>query len=299
MQRELKTLRTKQNKNITEVEVHMSKYKEIIDGLKNEIDVLRDQLRVEQEKKCVNDKTINKQLYHNHMLNVKQEKLNMFDVLETSDQLQLNDYKSQIVDQDNCMSDLSCLNIEIHETDENKEEINWDLEAVKREKEELENKLNSNDISICYAESSYFEKIRNQLYTNFEEEWDINHSIAEINELQKENNERILNLANDMEELIELKEQAQNEDDKILIGDQLNIKLNEIENLEKAMEDNANVLKEWVNAKKINEENRNRIQSMFTNIQSSKKKDIIEMQIAMRKLKLEKTDLHLQNLQIK
>ena len=65
------------------------------------------------------------------------------------------------------------------------------------------------------------------------------------------------------------------------------------------MQDNANVLKEWVDAKHINEENRNKIQSMFTNLQSSKKKDIIELQIVMRKLKLEKADLHLQNLQIK
>ena len=278
----------------------MSKYKEIIDGLKGEIDVLRDQLRVEQEKKSANDKARNKQIYNNQILNVKTAKPNIFDAIDSSEEkLNFNDFKSQIVDQDNWMSDLSCLNIEIQEADDNKEEISTDLEAVKREREELENKLNNNDISICYAESTYFEKIRNQLYANFEEEWDINHSIAEINELQKENNERILNLANDMEELIEKKEQAKDEDEKIQIGEELNNKLNEIENLEKAMEDNANVLKEWINAKKINEENRNRIQSMFTNIQSSKKKDIIELQIAMRKLKLEKTDLHLQNLQIK
>lgn len=38
---------------------------------------------------------------------------------------------------------------------------------------------------------------------------------------------------------------------------------------------------------------------MLLNISSSKKKDIIELQIAMRKLKLEKTDLHMQNLEIK
>lgn len=102
-----------------------------------------------------------------------------------------------------------------------------------------------------------------------------------------------------MEQLIEQKEHAQSENEKHRIGEHLNQKLTEIENLEKAMEDNANVLKEWLDAKKINEENRNTIQGMFTNIQSSKKKDIIELQIAMRKLKLEKTDLHLQNLQIK
>ena len=102
-----------------------------------------------------------------------------------------------------------------------------------------------------------------------------------------------------MEQLIEQKERTRNEQDKAKIGEMLNIKLREIENLEQAMQDNANVLKEWLDARKINEENRNRIQAMFTNLQSSKKKDIIELQIVMRRLKLEKADLHLQNLQIK
>lgn len=178
-------------------------------------------------------------------------------------------------------------------------DINADIEAVKREREELENKLNNNDISICHAESSYFDKIRSQLYSNFEEEWDITQSIAEINELQKDNNERILSLANEMENLIEEKEQAASDREKVKIGELLNTKLNEIENLEKAMQHNAQMLKEWLDAKKVNETNRNKIQAMFTEIQSSKKKDIIELQIAMRKLKLEKTDLYYQNLRIK
>lgn len=102
-----------------------------------------------------------------------------------------------------------------------------------------------------------------------------------------------------MEELIEQKEMTSDKYERTEIGHQLNMKLVEIENLEKAMQENANVLSEWMDAKKINEENRERIQAMFTNIQSSKKKDIIEMQIQMRKLKLEKADLHFQNLQIK
>jgi len=34
-------------------------------------------------------------------------------------------------------------------------------------------------------------------------------------------------------------------------------------------------------------------------MQSSKKKDMLEVQIAMRKLELEKTDLHMANLEIK
>lgn len=291
-------IKKKTKKNIKEVEVHMSKYKEIIDSLRGEIDILKIQLKTEHDKKTIKDKQRNKQAFNAHIVESKTEHDDVIEFLQECNLDKNNAHTSQIIDNINCISELSIFNGNDEDSDD-KEEINNDLEAVKRERDELEHKLKNGDISICYAESSYFEQIRSQLYSNFEEEWDITHSIAEINELQKDNNERILSLANEMEQLIELKENTLNEEDKYTIGEELNEKLNEIENLEKAMQDNANVLKEWIDAKKVNEENRIRIQSMFTNIQSSKKKDIIELQIAMRRLKLEKADLHLQNLQIK
>jgi hypothetical protein len=291
-------IKKKTKKNIKEVEVHMSKYKEIIDCLRSEIDILKIQLNTEQGKKTIKDKQRSKQIFNAHMVDSKTDNNDVIEFLQGCDLDRNNAHTSQVYDNVNCISDLSIFKDDYDDLD-NKEEINNDLEEVKKERDELENKLSNGDISVCYAESSYFEQIRSQLYANFEEEWDITHSIAEINELQKDNNERILSLANDMEQLIELKEHTRNEDEKFRIGEELNAKLNEIENLEKAMQDNANVLKEWLDAKKINEDNRNRIQSMFTNIQSSKKKDVIELQIAMRRLKLEKADLHLQNLQIK
>lgn len=76
-------------------------------------------------------------------------------------------------------------------------------------------------------------------------------------------------------------------------------KLGEIENLEAAMDENSQILQDWEAQKTKNASDKDWIQSMLLNIQSSKKKDIIELQIAMRKLKLEKTDLHMQNLEIK
>ena len=292
-----KNIKKKAKRNIKEVEVHMSKYKEIIDGLKGEIDVLRDQLQFEQEKRHSKQTKQRKAHHHNNQnLDPKHDKNEVLGIFQ--DKENKNTHTSQIVEQVNCISDMSSFN-DPHYSIQNTEEINADLEAVKREREELEEKLNSNDISICQAETSYFDKIRTQLYANFEEEWDITHSIAEINELQRENNELIVSLANEMETLIQQKEVTKDQTKKQYIGEQLNMKLNEIENLEKAMQENANVLSEWIRAKDVNEENRKRIQSMFTNIQSSKKKDIIQMQIQMRKLKLEKADLHFQNLQIR
>jgi hypothetical protein len=50
----------------------------------------------------------------------------------------------------------------------------------------------NNDISVCYAETGFIDKIREELMVNLEEEWDVTNSIAEIKELERENNEMIL-----------------------------------------------------------------------------------------------------------
>jgi len=203
MQKGPEISKNKTRKNIKEVEVHMSKYKEIIEGLKGEIGLLRNQLKLEQENKTFRDKQMNKQLLHPHIMEAKTENDDVLDFLQgwnSGENGQL--HTSQIIDQINWISDISLIN-QGEDIQEDSNEINEDLEAVKKERFELEEKLKSGDISVWYAESSYFDKIRAQLYSNFEEEWDITHSIAEINELQKDNNERIMTLANEMEQLIE------------------------------------------------------------------------------------------------
>lgn len=50
----------------------------------------------------------------------------------------------------------------------------------------------NNDISVCYAESAFLDKIWEEMLTNLEEEWDVTNSIAEIKELEKSNKEQIL-----------------------------------------------------------------------------------------------------------
>ena len=74
------------------------------------------------------------------------------------------------------------------------------LNLLNKEREELEAKLN--DKSVWPVDSEYFESIQSQLYSNFEEEWDINHSITEINQLQIENKKSIRRLAKEAEVLI-------------------------------------------------------------------------------------------------
>ena len=82
MQKGPEISRNKTRKNIKEVEVHMSKYKEIIEGLKGEIGLLRKQLILEQENKTFRDKQMNKQLLHPHIMEAKTENDDVLDFLQ-------------------------------------------------------------------------------------------------------------------------------------------------------------------------------------------------------------------------
>ena len=131
-----KNIKKKTKRNIRDVEVHMSKYKEIIDSLKGEIDILKDQLKIEQEKKRSKEKKnfIKPQFYE-----AKMEQENILEFIEQNNQSKkVNTHISQVIDQINCISDLSALNEDIHYSIENKEEINANLDEVRKEREDLE-----------------------------------------------------------------------------------------------------------------------------------------------------------------
>ena len=85
-------------------------------------------------------------------------------------------------------------------------EIAKEKENLKEEIKVTEEKVMNNDISVCYAETAFIDKIREELMINLEEEWDVTNSIAEIKELKWENNEMILQLANELEDLVKQKE---------------------------------------------------------------------------------------------
>ena len=51
------------------------------------------------------------------------------------------------------------------------------------------------------------EKISDEMMKNVEDEWDVTNSITEIRQLEDDNKENILMLANELEDLIEQKDQ--------------------------------------------------------------------------------------------
>lgn len=93
-----KKIKKKTKKNIKEVEVHMSKYKEIIDGLKGEIDFLKSQLSTEQDKKSMRDRQKPKHAFNPHILESKTERDEMLEILQGKEGEQNNLHTSQIID---------------------------------------------------------------------------------------------------------------------------------------------------------------------------------------------------------
>jgi hypothetical protein len=70
-------------------------------------------------------------------------------------------------------------------------------------------------------------------------------------------------------------------------------KQNEVRIIEKNHQSNISILAEMQKALEVNLEQKKRLQAMLLKMHSSKKRTILESQIELRKLKLEKTDLHL------
>jgi len=71
------------------------------------------------------------------------------------------------------------------EIEERLKECEKEKKSLREEIKETEEKVMNNDISVCYAETAFLDKVREELMINLEEEWDITNSIAEIKELEK------------------------------------------------------------------------------------------------------------------
>ena len=104
------------------------------------------------------------------------------------------------------MTELSHMSSEKPHTQAFNDEYALQLQEQLKEAELQREKLQSeniNDISVCMADKNLVEKISDEMMKNVEDEWDVGNSIAEIKQLEDENKENILMLANELEDLIE------------------------------------------------------------------------------------------------
>ncbi|CDW82150.1 kinesin motor domain containing protein [Stylonychia lemnae] len=337
-----RNIKRKTTKNVKEVELHVSRYKEVIDSLRTEIESLRGQLKSQQnvhasvspirspfqpplhsklseqkrEQTSSNHKTrkssyirpsaakINNQKNtHGHTTPVRLSNSTKKQPLISQRQLNYNqNVKESLLDQSSSNADQQNTFVEIEE------EIN----KMQSEKLKLQSEILSDSKSQNFNQSQkikskeeleeekYIEKLSQNLISNFEEHWELKQSIAELEDLQIKNKDQLTQLRT---EILELQKQYALQQSNSQLEQQItkviSLKNNEIKIIEKNHQNNIKILNEMKVALDINLEQKAKLQSMLLKMHSSKRQTLLENQIEMRNLKLEKTDLYLQNLQMK
>lgn len=211
-----RNIKKKTKRNIWEVEGHINQYKEIIGTLKEEIDTLKDQLKRTAASSQSESQTSQNPIFITkiqQMIDLDKQNIRSKNVNAQLTTMPINHRSNTIFsfpDQDVLSVDSNAKARTMSLSDSYALEIEEKLREIAREKENLkeeikvtEEKVMNNDISVCYAETAFIDKIREELMVNLEEEWDVTNSIAEIKELERENNEMILQLANELEDLVE------------------------------------------------------------------------------------------------
>ncbi len=241
-----KKIRKKVNRNVREIELDATQYKEIIENLRGEIVSLK-------------ENAVRVQLVHS----VQGE-------------------------------DIRALDDEILKTKAMKEKAKEELE---RNNEEV---TKSMKMSQVHEDDAYLFKLSQELLSKYEEHYEMKQSVHELTELNQRNAKLLAEHQRRLDELVKEKivedlPTARADQVQRLIED----KTREIDSLQAIIENNEQIKRQIEDSLKINAMMQQKYVALVVKLQSHKKKDILDLQIAIRTLRLEKMDLIMQNLESK
>ncbi|CAG9314689.1 unnamed protein product [Blepharisma stoltei] len=163
-----------------------------------------------------------------------------------------------------------------------------EIETLKIQLKRQEDQNSYQDLSIeDEKDEEKYKNLSRLLRTNFEEHWELKQSIKEIEALNEQNRTRLKYLVERIE--------AENNDKEICIFEDLK---NELQLVQENIRENEENRNELLQAMYANMKQKQTLQKEMGNVKDSKKRDLLELQIAVRTLKLEKLDLHMQNLEL-
>ena len=158
--------------------------------------------------------------------------------------------------------------------------------------------LKSSQCEIVDDETQLY-KISQELLSKYEEHYEMKQSVQELKELNEKNSKKLIELQKALDKNVRAKiveglpkiKQEQ-------IERSISTKAKEIEELQKAIETNESIKNQIEESLKENAKIQQKYLALVVKLQNHKKKDVLELQIAVRTLKLERVDLLMQNLEI-
>eukprot|EP01022_Parablepharisma_sp_SALTPOND_P024419 TRINITY_DN53_c0_g1_i2.p2 TRINITY_DN53_c0_g1~~TRINITY_DN53_c0_g1_i2.p2 ORF type:complete len:1067 (-),score=116.09 TRINITY_DN53_c0_g1_i2:2428-5628(-) len=303
-----KKIQKKVYRNVREIDFDVAKYKEIIESLKSEISTLKEQLQNQQGKEevCPFDALQSKGSLVRYgskhgTINLPGEKAST--VLIGSESLVVNFPKdgstkglNEKIKEEASAKEIELLNEEIQKARQMKEKYQ---EELVKDSEDVRQSLQFSQSSVI-DDDSYLNKLSQELLTKYEEHYEMKESVQELIELKGKNEALMDEYKSELETLIKIKKEAD------ILGETTQIyetkiskKLEDIEDLKRANESNEEIRRELERALDENNKIQQKYLGLVIKLQSHRKKDVLELQISVRTLRLEKMDLMMQNLEMK
>jgi kinesin family protein 18/19 len=256
-----KKIKQKATKNIKYIEG--SNYQQIIESLKTEIVGLKEQLKSVQS----------------------QTSIGSFNENPFLTQRSMGQTRSTLVHANTCSLVKTGLH-EIAEIDQQLVKMQEEKELIKKEITQSNKRITENLRISQFTEkdNNYVEKISHDLLQNFEENWEIKQSLNELECLKTQNTETLEKLK------AQLNSKNKTQETKVRT---------ELTNLHLTMESNSRIQDEMKSLLETNLNEKKKLHVMLMKVQTTKRKDILELQISTRQLKAEKIDLQIQNLEFK
>ena len=179
---------------------------------------------------------------------------------------------------------IESLDEEIRRTKETRRKCH---EELIRDSEDIRKSLQFSQISIL-DDDSYLNKLSQELLNKYEKHHELKESIQELIEIEEKNNMLIQRYK---EELEVLKKGGNRIEEEKMVK--------KIEELKKNCKMNEEIRLELEDALRENTKIQQKYLETVTKLQSHRKKDALEMQISLKSLGVEKTDLVIQNLEMK
>lgn len=165
------------------------------------------------------------------------------------------------------------------------------ISSLKQEIDGLKSQINKFDDNFIEKDSKNLhneslEEISSKIMHNFEEHWEIKKSIREIELLNEDNTMKMKKLLS----------KYQNQE---LNSKELRSIKHELIFIKQSIKENEEARAELLETLYMNLKAKSNLQQAMSILKKDDKKDILELQIMLRNLKLEALDLHIQNTQIK
>jgi kinesin family protein 18/19 len=169
------------------------------------------------------------------------------------------------------------------------EDLSEEFYKSQAEKRALEQELKNEHKAIeSLPNSQTVEQLSQILLNNFEEHWEIKQSIREIDNLNEANKVKIKSLLSQIEKCRQKGDNSMIEPMK-----------QELTCANENVRENEEMRNELLEHLYTNLKQKSELQRALASMSTDKRKEVLQLQIELRTLKLEKLDLHMQNIKIK